>query len=26
LAIGVISGFGSAGYDYALQFLLNRNH
>ena len=26
LAIGVISGLGSAGYDYALQFLLNRNH
>ena len=26
LALGVISGFGSAGYDYALQFLLNRNH
>ena len=26
LAVGVISGFGSAGYDYALQFLLNRNH
>ena len=26
LAIGVISGFGSAGYDHALQFLLNRNH
>ena len=24
LAIGVISGFGSAGYDYALQFLLDR--
>ncbi|EHQ56333.1 3-dehydroquinate dehydratase [gamma proteobacterium HIMB55] len=26
LAIGVISGLGSAGYDHALQFLLNRNH
>ena len=26
LAIGVISGLGSAGYDNALQFLLNRNH
>ena len=26
LAVGVISGFGSNGYDYALQFLLNRNH
>ena len=26
LAVAVISGFGSAGYDYALQFLLNRNH
>ena len=25
-AIGVISGLGSAGYDHALQFLLNRNH
>jgi 3-dehydroquinate dehydratase-2 len=26
LATGVISGLGSAGYDHALQFLLNRNH
>ena len=26
LAIGVVSGLGSAGYDHALQFLLNRNH
>ena len=26
LAVGVISGFGSEGYDYALRFLLNRNH
>jgi 3-dehydroquinate dehydratase-2 len=26
LAIGVISGLGSAGYDHAVQFLLNRNH
>ena len=26
LAIGVISGLGSTGYDHALQFLLNRNH
>ena len=26
LAVGVISGFGSAGYDHALQFFLNRNH
>ncbi len=26
LAVGVISGLGSAGYDHALQFLLNRNH
>ena len=26
LAIGVISGLGSVGYDHALQLLLNRNH
>lgn len=26
LAIGVISGLGSTGYDHALHFLLNRNH
>ena len=26
LAMGVICGLGSAGYDHALQFLLNRNH
>ncbi len=25
LAVGVISGFGSAGYDHALHFLLNQN-
>lgn len=26
LAVGVISGLGSAGYDYALQFFLHQKH
>ena len=26
LALAVITGLGSAGYDHALEFLLNQNH